>query len=703
MGLSTGNYSRNMFDEEKQYLWAKVQQGIPWIDADENDDRLSVATQLRRLIQMVGCGAIGNGWKISANGTSRYDFTVTGGDGTLDGAGRYLANGYVPLLKTDVNYVNSGATLANTSICPRITNIVYNSGTGQTLIEDSAANWNTNEHVGKTIYPDITAGYNTTVVSNTANTMIVTGDATTSGEIGSFYRINLTDTTSPATRTDTVFLNVYVDEYDSTDDPNLEHQLAVPVTAQLREKLIHTIYVREGGTSFPDYVDADGNQHYVFPLARIYRNGTALTDGHIEDLRKVALESLDCSASDNKWMNSVNLCTNGSFDTGCGGTLTDGGMFLDRTWGYWTSAGGTVTKANSGGPDNYPYVTMVNLAGKGQLYNTLPVNAGFGSQYPVSVGIDIKIDVATTDGSYAGASPLGLPYSGRILYGSSAYYIYNPSSLGTWRRISVPFPITPQDFPQISIEFGPGVTARIARVAVMVGSLPVVPPIPSGKMAYRAQDMQVYTQPTPATTWYIRHHMGTQMPLIHIWDGSGYSLMERYDSVEFISRNELRINFDTVQSGKVVLTANVCNASPTRTFDTVTGSLIQTTPNAEALAMAIVMDDLGDLIEYDSAVVNMDNRIMNLTTPPDGTIDHVLMVGAVDKLTYQLTPDTLWTINHGLNTEDVIVKCFTTTGEAIPDVLQILNENEIQCTFSESVSGYVMVKGHIWFPLSVSN
>jgi hypothetical protein len=689
-----------MFNEEHQYLWAKVQQGIPWIDADENDDRLSVATQLRRLVQMVGCGAIGNGWKITADGSSPYDFTVTGGDGTLDGAGRYLANGYVPLLKDDVNYINSGATEAETSICPRITNIVYNSGTGLTLIEDSAANWLTNDHVGKTIYPDITSGFNTVVVSNTANTMLVTGDATVSGETGSPYRIALTDVPG---RVDTVFLNIYVDEYNSTDDPNLEHQLAVPVTAQLREKLIHTIYVQEGGTSFPEYVDADGNQHYTIPLARIYRNGSALTDGHLEDLRQVVLDSLECSSSSNKWMNSVNLCTNGSFDTGCSGTLADGGMFLDRTWGYWTEEGGSVSKADNGGPDNYPYVLMTNLTGKGQLYNTLPVNTGFGSEYPVSVGVDIRIDTLSTDGAYAGVSPLGLPYSGRILYGSSVYYVYNPSSLGTWRRISVPFPITPQEFPQISIEFGPGVEARIARVAVMVGEFSSVPPLPSGKMGYRALDMQVYTQSAPATTWVINHRMGTQMPLFHIWDASGYSLMERYDVVECISNNELHIVFDTALAGKVVLTANVCNASPTKLFSTITGTLVQTMPNAEALAMAVVRDDLGDIIEYDSAVPRMDNRIMVLNTSPGGDPCHIMMVGAIDKLTYQTTPSAIWNILHGLNTQDIIVKCFTTEGEAIPDFIQILDDNNIQCSFSESVSGYVMIKGHIWFPQSASN
>ena len=701
MGLSTGNYSRNMFNEEDQYLWAKVQQGIPWIDSDENDCRLSLQTQIRRVAQMIGCGAIGNGWKITADGTSPFTFYVTGGDDTLDGAGRFILNGHVSLLREPlVSYDNGGLTQSQLEIHPRITNIVYDSSTDQTSIEDSAANWEVNEHVGKSVYPDVTSAYNTTVVSNTSNVMIVSGDATTSGEKGSHYRIHLTNTSG---RTDGVFLNVYVDDYGAADDPNLEHQLAVPVEAQRRAKLIHTIYVKEGSESFPNYVDMDGNQHYTYQLARIYRNGGDLTDGHIEDLRQVIIDDIGCDYTDTKWLNSTNLCPNGSFDTSCGGYLTDGGMFLDRTWGFWTESGGSVEKIEGEGPDGSPCVTMITTTGKGQLYNSLSINSSISEHYPVSVGVDIRFTTLSSNTSYAGTSPLGLPYSGRILYGSSVYYIYNPSSLGTWKRISVPFPVTPQDYPQISIEFGPGVTASVARVSAIVGSLSAIPPIPSGKAAFYRPDTVMFTQTAPSDTWTVLHRTGCEVPVFHVWDDAGISLHERYDRVEFVDRNTLKVYFDEPLAGKVVIAANVCSGSPARFFTGITSYNTSVIPNAEAYAFVTTADDAGNLIEYSSAKSIPDNRLISvLTTPPYLPLE-TQIIAAIDKIHHQTTADATWNIQHNLNTLDVIVRCYDAIGDAIPGIITIVDYDNIRFDCDYPMAGYAAIKAHSVFPQYINS
>lgn len=286
MGSNTGNYSRNMFDEQKQYIARRVQQGIPWVDADDNDAEQSNFRQHRRIEEILGDGAIGDGFKCVGRGWNN-DFEILGGDGTDDGAGRYFLNGHDCMLKDATSYKNVGATESGRSVHPRVTAIAYQAGPNTTLITDSAANWAVNEHAGKLVTPDITQpGSSFLVVSNTNRQLTVNGDATVVSQIGDNYRIEM-KTPIGSDRNDGVFLNVYLDEYDCVDDPNLIHNLNTATCAQLRTKLIQTVYIQQGAETFADYVDGDGNQHYVFQIARIHRYDGVDAIWDIDDLRKI--------------------------------------------------------------------------------------------------------------------------------------------------------------------------------------------------------------------------------------------------------------------------------------------------------------------------------------------------------------------------------------------------------------------------------
>jgi len=293
MGASHGNYSRLMFNEQLRYVMRRVQQGIPWVDADDNDAQESHYTLMRRIEQLLGDGAVKDGFKCVGVGLDN-DFHILGGDGTADGAGRFFLSGHRCLLYGATSYKNDGASEDGKSLHPRITAISYQSGPNQTILSDSAANWDTNEHVGKFVTPDITQpGSTFQVVSNTQTEMVLDGDATTVAQVGDHYRIELL-TPSGSNRVDGVFLNVYLDEIDCEDDPNLRHNLSTQVCAQLRMKLVQNIYIKEGSEHFPDYVDSDGNQHYTFQIARIrrYDGQDPINPPDIDDLRPILSDGL---------------------------------------------------------------------------------------------------------------------------------------------------------------------------------------------------------------------------------------------------------------------------------------------------------------------------------------------------------------------------------------------------------------------------
>lgn len=287
MGSDHGSYSRDMFSENKRYIQRRVQQGVPWVDADDNDLQQGTYNIVRRVEQLLGDGCVGDGFKCVGTGAVN-DFTILGGDGTADGAGRFYLKGNGCLLFGPTTWKNIGVSEDDKSVHPRITAIEYVAATNKTLIMDSAANWDTNEHAGKTTTPDVTQPGSTFVVdSNTRTQLTVDGDATAVAQVGDGYRIEMT-TPSGTNRVDGVFLDVYLDEFDCEDDPNLKHNLSTQVCAQLRIKLIQTLYVKEGSEVYPDFVDSDGKQHYTFQVARLlrYDGQSAINAPDVIDLRR---------------------------------------------------------------------------------------------------------------------------------------------------------------------------------------------------------------------------------------------------------------------------------------------------------------------------------------------------------------------------------------------------------------------------------
>lgn len=280
MGANEGSYSRDMFDERKQYVCIAQQQGVPVVDADVNDENDILRTLVQRCYQdTVGDGSPNNGFKFIEATPNVNDFAVQGGDGTVDGAGvlvRYGLRGIIP----DLQLKHSGT---DKRIFPEVT------GVTSLVLTDSAANYVVNELAGRTLVPDVdNPGTTFTVLSNTATSITVTaGDLTTATSAKKFYRLNLS--TPGGARTDVAWVHFFVDEWDAVEDPNLVHNLGSAVVAALRKKLRTVVHVYEGaGVWNPsDFTDTDGRKHFVVKLATIARLAAdpTITNAMITDNR----------------------------------------------------------------------------------------------------------------------------------------------------------------------------------------------------------------------------------------------------------------------------------------------------------------------------------------------------------------------------------------------------------------------------------
>jgi hypothetical protein len=282
MGASSASISRRTFDESNRYVQLILQQGVPVVDSDVNEGQESAYTQLRRtIVNSIGDGARGDGFLISAIPADN-NFTINGDDLVDDGPETLYVKGHQAQLLADETYQAADET------APVSVGFQTDTLTNDTLV-DTAADYTPGALVGKTLTPNLLdPGTTFTITANTANTIKVGASMTPSPGRG--YQIALT--TPGADRTDLVYVDVYLDEIDSTEDLNLKHTVSsVQFESTRRWKVVQTVRVEEGITlpvTLPDgRTDADGNRHVLLPIALINREGgnAQITSSMIVDLR----------------------------------------------------------------------------------------------------------------------------------------------------------------------------------------------------------------------------------------------------------------------------------------------------------------------------------------------------------------------------------------------------------------------------------
>lgn len=289
MGSSTANISRRLYDERKRYVQTVLQQGVPLVDADYNEAQESFYAQIRRAVQAaLGDGAPGVAFKVEerreGGALVENDLLVRGGYHPRSGPERLWVAGHGAALFEDVPWS------ASPEITPR--------STGMTACElhDSAAFYEPDALVGRALIPNIAnSGKRYEIVANTINSITVAEgeDLLADGaRPGDPYRIALT--TPSEDRVDTVYVDAYLDEIDATEDPELLHTFSTKLEAMRRLKLVQSVLVAEGteppAPTNPDepLVDADGNEHFILPIARVRReaNNPRIENRMIEDLRR---------------------------------------------------------------------------------------------------------------------------------------------------------------------------------------------------------------------------------------------------------------------------------------------------------------------------------------------------------------------------------------------------------------------------------
>ena len=324
MGAFKGQYSRlNLFSEAKRYIGVYQEASMtnaprPWVDADWNEFvRQTIRTRQRSILDISGSGTVGNGFKLkpAPDGHQDNNFSLTGGDGTVAGAGFYYVGGLRAYIVSDIEY---SPALNRVNLYNELPEIHHKPTAilAGTLI-DTSASWNNDQLVGRTLYVvDVNGnGTSNVIIENNATQIKVANNAVLAAADASYYWVGLTTPAAGQTRTDYVFLDVYLDEITVDEDSNLDHGLAPgaanSITGANRLKLQANVIVCEGldnnnkpkGHKIPvgivasaddadintgdvlsresfEWVDSNGESHWICLIATLVREGgVAAIDG----------------------------------------------------------------------------------------------------------------------------------------------------------------------------------------------------------------------------------------------------------------------------------------------------------------------------------------------------------------------------------------------------------------------------------------
>ncbi|MGR9106746.1 MAG: hypothetical protein ACU843_07420 [Gammaproteobacteria bacterium] len=266
-----GNYSRFSYDESKQHLLMLKEQGVPLLDDELNLAQEILLNLIRRSnLEAFGEGTRTDGFKIVGTGATN-DFTITGGDGSTEGAGRIFVSGYPVMLASDTTYSTQPVSQSplTTPALPR-TDEVYldvwldeiDSIADPTIVDPSIAietnrrlglNWAVKVAEGSTTPPSYTDGDN--LRHHTLH--IATLNRTTSAAIDSGMVVDKRSANRPSDPRISRIITVTGQTEDQSDDTQLFD--AVRSMTSLQQTVIKTVIQDNFVGSVPNAVEWDAS------------------------------------------------------------------------------------------------------------------------------------------------------------------------------------------------------------------------------------------------------------------------------------------------------------------------------------------------------------------------------------------------------------------------------------------------------------
>lgn len=325
MAGRTGSYFITIFSEAKRYVGNLLQQGVPVVDGDWNDQSESQQKAIQRPIQNMGKRFVGAAWQVHGQGLGVFTslnnikiFSDGAGIGNPETYGRGWIGGLDAQITDDrLRYNDNGGgfvpyTDQHLDEMFQISSAWVALVGATWMLTDTSIQMVPGELVGRILYPDLKDASNAgtpvyyEISANTVNTITINTGLPGSCPVvpppptivgREYYMVGMS--TPVVNRDDEVYLDMHIEEWNDTEDPQLNMPIGPGIECMRRLKVVQCVRVMEDTVTFGpiplDYVDADGNQHFVVSLATLARlaGNANILDSTVTDTRDPHFGSSD--------------------------------------------------------------------------------------------------------------------------------------------------------------------------------------------------------------------------------------------------------------------------------------------------------------------------------------------------------------------------------------------------------------------------
>ena len=237
--------------------------------------------------------------------------------------------------------------------------------------------------------------------------------------------------------------------------------------------------------------------------------------------------------------------------------------------------------------------------------------------------------------------------------------------------------------------------------STVVTAASAAPPPPAYVLPY--DDLydytEVYNTNTSYSTWTIDHSLLTPELIIQTYDSDGNIIYPK--STDYINEgNTLKIDWFGAVRGTAYLAGQKRVGNIGTAYYNTSGSSVweishSNSPSGivyqvysgitEPAPSGWIFRDIDRLVPDIATSITPNTLRLNWSS----TVSGATFIRNADYLHNQLTPATIWNINHKMDIKGAIVQCWDHQSERLyPENIQQISSNEHRATFTEDVSGY---------------
>lgn len=202
-------------------------------------------------------------------------------------------------------------------------------------------------------------------------------------------------------------------------------------------------------------------------------------------------------------------------------------------------------------------------------------------------------------------------------------------------------------------------------------------------------DVMIYNQYVNKSEWTITHTLSAEDWIVQCYNDNDYRIWPK--EIYSLGTRTVKLEFEDAVNGHAVF-IEMTPPSGSSYLQSTASSAWDVTHTLGSKEVLVQWDDRANIKSMPSAATL--ESVNNIKTIWAEKVEGYTQISGYDNIYIQTTPSITWIMNHNIGTDSLVVQFFDGYDQMIePDSIHLDNRNKATAIFSESVSGYAVMRG----------